>query len=339
MSLAEAEIWLNDSGNDTVIKAPKNNRDTQEIAFASGSYWQAVSAVAEAFDLVVAPAEQHLRLQGATFKAGGLQALHLGSGRVVLGPRGDRHRRPLISSGPLLIEVLDAAITDHQEPPQTTVEVHYHGRLEPHMDLSQVGYALIQWQPLAVRMPWPDAQRPAFLPAHDLFRGTRARLIQQPPVLSSLQASGPPQLLQHLTLDGQATVNVVTTGQSQITVGDGETVSFHIGPHAESWQLTFAEVSQHQQRQRARIAVVIPAQSTAQGMIRLIQRDPNGHSQNTYHLNQGINQRSDQPQTLQHFVVLPHAGPITLSVEADFRIANHTYPLQSTISFAGSRAR
>ncbi|TVR45135.1 MAG: hypothetical protein EA402_04895 [Planctomycetota bacterium] len=332
ISSQQAEDWLSASGNPTTIKHASPQQ--QPFSFASGTYWQAVLAITQAFDLSIEEAPQHFRIHGQT-RAAGFDIPNVGLGPLVLVPRGDKTAHPRIAIGPFLFTVPTAALTSSPMSGSMEADIIYYLRAEPRLPGEQIHHVILRWEPLQLgqeNLSWqPElGPEPSFLSRPQGTRQLRGAMIGGPPASIHLSARGQQVQAKDLYVQGMLQALLVRAHESRFTISE---FGDHQLPNAaaeESWRISL-HAEQHVQQGRHRLTMNIPADSQSQGGINLQLEDQHGQRIET----QGQSSRwsADGSQTFTFFYSADQQLPVTIRLTVSLAKERLQLPLKLEIEF------
>jgi len=250
--LGDAVMRLTQNGNDTLLDMRVDPDRSAELPSASGSYWQDVVALCEAFGLSIAPAEQH-HGGGTRHWAQQRSGIALCGGPVLLRPRevADEPLPLLIPQGSGLIRIEDAALarSERDSVSKARCGVALRLRLEPRIALDGLGTPRLHWtqafddtqQSLDVGGEGEGDHRNRVFMAqrmHHRIRmgGAQAEPTEQPPTTVVVDsAERDPRSLQ---LIGQVEIPVLQEYRCQVVLVPGQRQRLPLaGQHIEVWLL------------------------------------------------------------------------------------------------------
>ncbi|TVR15139.1 MAG: hypothetical protein EA401_03255 [Planctomycetota bacterium] len=332
ISTSQAQAWLSEHDQPTHIVGMSD--EERPFSFTSGSYWQAIIALSETFNLSIDPPAMHARINHAQRRHhNGTAYAPMGGGRVTLRPRPEdldaeerwhqperAHALHMQSSGIFLVEIIDAGIFTSSDSDTYQASIAYRVRCEPGQDLERFSAATIHWEGVfsgnRQRLEWPEDQRGDF--RHRMHGSIRSNTHNRPPQINMLSAEGrdstPTRLLAegsvsanrlstkeyHLELEADSKDTITVNGQQWQVInsqgGDNEEIKEAIGRQADSpWLVVIAD----------------PAAADDMSGLRVLAQDNDGNS-----LLSGSTGTSRSNQRVKHRVGLrDHQGTISVTLQ------------------------
>ena len=327
ISTSQAEAWLNEHEQPTRIVGASDEQ--RPFTFTSGSYWQAISALCETFQLSIDPPPQHARFNHVQRQhLSGTAYAPMGGGRVTLRPRAEtsdaeerwlQPERALAllhqPSGIFLLEVIDAGIITSSDQETYLAGIAYRLRCEPGLDLEAFAAATISFDALLTgdrqRLEWPEDLRGDF--RHRLHSHMRSSTQSSPPHINIVAAQGSDSSPRRLLANGSISANRLQTQEYEVDLeADGETT---LTVKGNEWRIRNRQKADDEGNHfNAAAAIEVSADSEAgddMSGLRVLAKDDEGNS-----LLSGSTGTSRSNREVSHRVgINQHEGTVTVTLQ------------------------